>query len=122
MTRSHLRLPFAAAAVTLGVLAWPAPAQDVPADMASYAPAQLENYEVFKVRCSKCHPLTRPLNTRLKPEAWRQYVEKMKRRPGSGISPADGTRIVAFLQYREARRSYEAGDGPNPDGPDAGTK
>ncbi len=116
VTRLPLRLAVLLA-LLLGVHSRPAPAADAVEE--KLPPSQKENYEVFKIRCSKCHPLARPLNTRMKPDAWKAYVEKMKRRPGSGISPGDGSKILEFLQYREAQRAYEAGEGPPPD---AGTK
>src|SRR5688500_8077567 len=56
-----------------------------------------EPYEVFRVRCSKCHTLARPLNARLRGDAWRLYIKKMMRRPGSGISEQNGAQIYEFL-------------------------
>jgi hypothetical protein len=60
--------------------------------------SQKENYEVFQVRCSKCHTLARPLNARLRGEDWRPYIKKMTRRAGSGINDASGQKIFEFLK------------------------
>ncbi len=63
-----------------------------------------ESFDVFRVRCSKCHPLSKPYNVRLAPEAWGKYVAKMKRRPGSGINDENGAKIVEFLKWKDGPR------------------
>ena len=35
-------------------------------------------YEVFRVRCSKCHTLARPLNARLRGDDWEHYIKYTK--------------------------------------------
>lgn len=64
-------------------------------------PAELRAaYATFRVRCSKCHSLDRPLGAAIEDEAsWRTYVERMRRQPGSGISVADGEAAVRFLVW-----------------------
>jgi hypothetical protein len=57
-----------------------------------------ESYDVFRVRCSKCHTLARPLNARLRGDDWRNYIKKMMRRPGSGINEKNGAQIFEFLK------------------------
>src|SRR5262245_5334986 len=58
------------------------------------------DYELFAVRCSKCHSLARPLESGIKDDVfWAKYVERMRRQPGSGISPADEIPILRFLHY-----------------------
>lgn len=58
------------------------------------------DYAVFAQRCSKCHSLARPLNSGITDENyWSMYVERMRRQPGSGISPKDATEILRFLYY-----------------------
>lgn len=71
-------------------------------DPAALPPEQQENYEAFRVRCSKCHALEKPMNVHLTPDGWRRYVGKMKRRPGSGISDQSAEKIVAFLIHKDA--------------------
>lgn len=66
--------------------------------------AQRENFEVFRVRCSKCHQLSKPYTVRMSDEAWGRYVQKMMRRPGSGISKESGEKILSFLVWLNASR------------------
>jgi hypothetical protein len=84
--------------VLLAALAWPASA-DV--DAARVPPELKESFEVFKVRCSKCHALSKPYNVRLSADGWTRYVAKMKRRPGSGINDENGAKIVSFLTWKD---------------------
>jgi hypothetical protein len=56
------------------------------------------DYAIFALRCSKCHSLSRPLNSGIDDdEYWKRYVERMRRQPGSGISVADTVPILRFL-------------------------
>ena len=58
------------------------------------------DYAVFARRCSKCHQLARPLGADVHDDAmWADYVERMRRQPGSGISKADTRPILRFLHY-----------------------
>jgi hypothetical protein len=58
------------------------------------------DYAVFAQRCSKCHSLARPLNSGISDENyWAMYVARMRRQPGSGISPDDAPRILRFLHF-----------------------
>jgi hypothetical protein len=58
------------------------------------------DYEVFAQRCSKCHSLSRPLNSGITDdEWWGRYVAKMRRMPASGISHDDATQILRFLHW-----------------------
>lgn len=87
-------------ALWAGVLLLPLTAGAI--DPAALPPEQTENYEVFRVRCSKCHALEKPLNVHQTPDGWRRYVGKMKRRPGSGISEQAGDKIIDFLIYKDS--------------------
>lgn len=59
-----------------------------------------ESYQLFAQKCSRCHTLSRPLGAFITdPAHWRQYVTRMRRQPGSGISERDGDRILVFLEY-----------------------
>ena len=71
------------------------------------APADVQDaYKVFSYRCSKCHSLSRPLNARVwTAQHWDRYVERMRRMPTSGITPADAQKILTFLHYYAKRRS-----------------
>jgi hypothetical protein len=58
------------------------------------------DYEVFAQRCSKCHSLSRPLNSGIvDDDYWAMYVARMRRQPASGISVDDGRVILRFLHY-----------------------
>ncbi|HMF43167.1 MAG TPA: hypothetical protein VKQ32_20990 [Polyangia bacterium] len=68
---------------------------------AARLPADIRpDYALFARRCSKCHQLARPLGSGIHDDAeWADYVERMRRQPGSGISPADTKPILRFLHY-----------------------
>jgi hypothetical protein len=68
------------------------------------------DYDVFAQRCSKCHSLTRALNSGIDDEAyWAKYVERMRRQPASGISHEDARVILRFLSsYSRAQRRTKA--------------
>ena len=69
------------------------------------------DYALFARRCSKCHQLARPLGSGIRDDAmWADYVERMRRQPGSGISPADTKPILRFLHYYS--HDYVRNDAP----------
>ncbi len=76
-------------------------------DVSDYPADQRERYEIFAVKCSKCHSLARPINARLTPDEWQGYVKKMARRPGSGINDEAAQSIAEFLRYYSTRRDGE---------------
>lgn len=58
------------------------------------------DYALFAQRCSRCHSLARPLHSGITTdEYWAEYVERMRRQPGSGISIEDTVPILRFLHY-----------------------
>ena len=68
------------------------------------------DYAVFAQRCSKCHALSRPLNSGIvDDDYWAMYVARMRRQPASGISLEDSRVILRFLHYYslEQRRKKE---------------
>ena len=68
------------------------------------------DYTLFARRCSKCHQLARPLGSGIRDDAvWADYVDRMRRQPGSGISPADARPILRFLHYYSLSYSRDAG-------------
>jgi hypothetical protein len=76
------------------------------------------DYAVFSQRCSKCHSLARPLNSGIDDdEFWAMYVARMRRQPGSGISPEDSVVVLRFLHYYslEERRKKGLPPLPSPD-------
>ena len=69
-------------------------------DAAKLPPELRDDYGVFAQRCSKCHPLSRPLTSGIDDDDyWKHYVERMRRQPGSGIAPEDEPAILRFLHY-----------------------
>ncbi|MEE9488339.1 MAG: hypothetical protein V3W00_06475 [Candidatus Brocadiales bacterium] len=74
-------------------------------DVSGYPPEMQSNYEVFAEKCSGCHTLARPLNAPYAtPEEWNTYVNKMMRKPGSGIDKAKAKQIFKFLVYDSKKR------------------
>jgi hypothetical protein len=73
------------------------------------------DYAVFAQRCSKCHSLSRPLDSGIDDDAyWKAYVERMRRMPGSGISLRDEEVILRFLHYysldqKQKKKAREGG-------------
>jgi mono/diheme cytochrome c family protein len=78
-------------------------------DPSPFNSTQLEQYGVFKQRCSQCHEITRPLQavaTGLSPVSHRtfglkeikRYVIKMMRKPNSGITKPEAKQIILFLR------------------------
>jgi hypothetical protein len=58
------------------------------------------DYDVFAVRCSKCHSLARTLNSGIDDdEYWSMYVARMRRQPASGITREDSAVVLRFLHY-----------------------
>ena len=85
-------------------------------DVSAYPQPMREAYELFAIRCSKCHSLARPINSHLQGEEWKRYIKKMIRRPGSGINEEDGRTIYEFLKFQTTRpapaESPDGGMGP----------
>ena len=74
-------------------------------DTSHYPPEIQEAYDVFAFRCSKCHSLARPLNAQITDTTfWSDYVERMRRMPGSGINREDARTILKFLVYYTEHR------------------
>ncbi len=77
-------------------------------DVSSYPEEMQENYTLFAARCSKCHTLSRPINSDYAlPDEWSRYVKRMMRKPGSGITPKEGKKIYEFLAYDSSVRKKE---------------
>jgi hypothetical protein len=88
-------------------------------DVALLPEAVRPDYALFARRCSKCHSLARPLGSGITDDSvWIAYVDRMRRQPGSGISPQDAAPILRFLHYysseqRRIKREHdEASGGP----------
>ncbi len=73
-------------------------------DVSNYSLKMQEYYHLFAQKCSRCHTLARPINSRFIGEEWRKYVYKMMRKPGSGLTPKTAEQIIEFLIYDAALR------------------
>ncbi len=82
-------------------------------DVSVVPPDLRDDYDLFARRCSRCHSLSRPLNARVDSEQhWSEYVNRMRRMPGSGIAPDEAPALLRFLTwYSAARRSPDGGVG-----------
>jgi hypothetical protein len=85
-------------AVSTGCAGWLARSEGL--DSSTLPDTVRPDYELFAVRCSKCHSLARPLSSGIDDdEYWAMYVARMRRQPGSGISLEDTVGILRFLHY-----------------------
>lgn len=72
-------------------------------DVSAYPGEQKKNYEIFSAKCSKCHPLARPINSRFTAAEWKRYMKRMVRRPNSGINEEQAANIYNFLKFYSAQ-------------------
>jgi hypothetical protein len=87
-------------------------------DVSHYPQDIQEAYEVFAVRCSRCHTLARPLNARITDgQHWVRYVTRMRRNPTSGINEKNAQIILRFLLYYMHQRAQDAKEAEESDEP-----
>jgi hypothetical protein len=73
--------------------------------------ALADDYQIFALRCSKCHSLARPLQSGIDDDDfWTAYVARMRRQPSSGISPRDAAPILRFLRYYASEQRKKKGE------------
>jgi len=79
-------------------------------DVSKYPKEMQAYYRLFDKKCSRCHTLARPINSKRTTEKdWTAYlVERMKKKPNSGISKADRNQILKFLVYDSSVRKPKA--------------
>jgi hypothetical protein len=91
--------------------------------------AERARYEIFKVRCTKCHAMSRPIKAlqegktpisgdKFDDSFIKKYVIKMMRKPNSGINKEDAKEIILFLHYARARVTGEPAGEPYLRSPD----
>ena len=74
-------------------------------DVSKYPADMQAKYKLFASKCAKCHTLARPINSEFVLEdEWERYIKRMMRKPGSGITAADGRSIFEFLAYDSKTR------------------
>ncbi len=96
-----------ALALTAGDKAEHDPRDDGPdkVDVSAYPAEQAARYPVFVQKCSKCHPVARPINSRFDASEWKRYMKKMIRRPNSGINEEQAADIYEFLKYYSSKQA-----------------
>ncbi|MBC7793563.1 MAG: cytochrome C [Clostridia bacterium] len=78
-------------------------------DARQFAEDERAGYETFKVRCTKCHEMNRPITailtgvtpvsgSKFDANEVKRYVVKMMRKPNSGISREDAKEVLGFLR------------------------
>ena len=72
-------------------------------DVSSYPPVQQQRYLMFGVKCAKCHPVSRAVNSDFDATEWKRYMKKMIRRPNSGANEEQAAEIYEFLKEYAAR-------------------
>jgi hypothetical protein len=77
-------------------------------DVSKYPQEMQTLYDLFTRKCSRCHTVARPINSTFTPEEWRKYVQKMMRKPGSGLTPKTAEQITKFLIYDAQHRERSA--------------
>jgi hypothetical protein len=72
-------------------------------DVSDYPAEQQARYPLFASKCSRCHTLARPINTRFDAPRWKRYAKKMIRKPNSGINEEQAQELFEFLKYYASR-------------------
>ncbi|MDR3703680.1 MAG: photosystem P840 reaction-center cytochrome c-551 [Candidatus Sulfopaludibacter sp.] len=73
-------------------------------NVSAYPAPQQAAYKTFSSKCSKCHTISRPINTMMKRDEWERYVKRMMHKPNSGISDNQGKQIFEFLVFDQTER------------------
>jgi len=68
-------------------------------DTSSFPESMKKSYDMFTVKCAKCHPLARSINARFTAQDWKRYMKRMIRRPNSGINEEQAGEVYSFLKY-----------------------
>lgn len=80
-------------------------------DISGYPQDVQVSFRVFEEKCGNCHGLARPLNAPYATEGeWNTYVNKMMRKPGSGITKNEAKQIFGFLVYDSKERKLSDPD------------
>ncbi len=72
-------------------------------DVSGYPPDQQQRYKTFQMKCQKCHPVSRPINSNFDATEWKRYMKKMVRRPNSGTNEEQAAEIYEFLKFYASR-------------------
>ncbi len=72
-------------------------------DVSGYPEPMKKAYDMYYVKCAKCHPIQRSINARFTAADWKRYMKRMIRRPNSGINEEQAANIYEFLKYYSAQ-------------------
>jgi hypothetical protein len=78
-------------------------------DVSDYPAPQQKEYALFRVKCAKCHPVSRPISSQYGATEWKRYMKRMIRRPNSGINEEQAVDLYDFLKYWAGRTSPKGG-------------
>ncbi len=73
-------------------------------DVSEYPAEQQEHYVLFVDKCSKCHTVARPINSRFNAQEWKVYLKRMLRRPDCNTSVEQARQIYSFLKFYSERQ------------------
>ena len=77
-------------------------------DVSQYPADQQKTYKLFQTKCSKCHLVSRGVNTEMVlPGDWERYIKRMMYKPNSGMSSTEGQALYRFLAYDASVRKVE---------------
>ena len=93
-----------ALAVVLALAACTEPSPQYPANM---PPDIAQACAMTERKCTACHDRERFSEPRHSAAQWRDIVDKMRRIPGSSISPADADTVLRCLNYRSSTTSQD---------------
>ncbi len=82
---------------------------EIDAAVAKYPKDMQKDYnDVFKAKCTQCHPLSRAIWAPYTDEAtWTKIVNRMATRPGSQVSTEEVGALVKFLVYDHTQRKAD---------------
>ncbi len=69
-------------------------------DVSTFPPEVQRDYAVVSVKCAKCHPLSRTVNSHFDAPEWKRYMKRMIRRPNSGVNEEQAVQIYEFLKFK----------------------
>jgi hypothetical protein len=74
-------------------------------DVSEYPAGIRANYKIFSQKCSQCHSLGRPINSKyVLPNEWSHCIRRMKHRTGANIDSSAEEKLYDFLIYDSSVR------------------
>lgn len=94
------------------ILAFAACTESAPQFPANMPPDIMEACALTERKCTACHDRDRFAEPRHSSSQWRDIVDKMRRIPGSAISPADAEIVLRCLNYRSSSTTSQGMSAP----------